>query len=175
MCLHVVTLCEHPNKPLSFPLFTAPPPFLPLLPPLLHLPSIPTSHPTSPFPSHPYPSTPSHPHPSTPSHPHPPLSHIHTLHSLSHPPFSLTPSILSHPLYPDIPISRLLPVTSAELIWRKSFSHPIHSLWYGDLTGDGVSELAVLSMGGLHLLQVSINQLCFIQWEASLSNRTASL
>ena len=44
-----------------------------------------------------------------------------------------------------------------ELVWERSFSHPIHSLWYGDLTRDGVSELAVLSMGGLHILQVLSN------------------
>lgn len=44
---------------------------------------------------------------------------------------------------------------SAELVWRRSFSHPIHGLWYGDLTRDGLSELAVLSMGGIHILQVN--------------------
>jgi len=27
-------------------------------------------------------------------------------------------------------------------------------VWYGDLTHDGLSELAVVSMGGVHILQV---------------------
>ena len=42
-----------------------------------------------------------------------------------------------------------------KLIWRRSFAHPIHQVWYGDLTHDGLSELAVISMGGVHILQVS--------------------
>ena len=48
----------------------------------------------------------------------------------------------------------LFPDVSAELVWERSFSHPIHGLWYGDLTRDGVCELAVVSMGGVHILQV---------------------
>ena len=43
----------------------------------------------------------------------------------------------------------------AELVWQRSFSHPIHGLCYSDLTMDGVRELAVVSMGGVHILQVS--------------------
>ena len=40
------------------------------------------------------------------------------------------------------------------LLWQRSFAHPIHCLWYGDLTGDGLSEMVVVTMGGIHLLQV---------------------
>lgn len=42
-----------------------------------------------------------------------------------------------------------------KLIWQRSFAHPIHQVWYGDLTHDGLSELAIISMGGVHILQVS--------------------
>lgn len=41
-----------------------------------------------------------------------------------------------------------------ELVWYRSFAHPIHRLWYGDLTHDGLNELVILSTGGVHVLQV---------------------
>ena len=41
-----------------------------------------------------------------------------------------------------------------ELEWQRSFAHPIHCLWYGDLTNDGLCELVIVSMGGIHILQV---------------------
>ena len=42
----------------------------------------------------------------------------------------------------------------AELIWEREFAHPIHQVMYCDITGDGLSELVVLSSAGLHILQV---------------------
>ena len=44
---------------------------------------------------------------------------------------------------------------SFELVWQRGFAHPIHCVWYGDVTHDGLSELVVLSVGGVHILQVS--------------------
>ena len=41
-----------------------------------------------------------------------------------------------------------------ELVWQRSFAHPLHCLWYGDLTNDGLCELVAVSMGGVHILQV---------------------
>ena len=43
----------------------------------------------------------------------------------------------------------------ADLVWQHSLAHRIHCLWYGDLTHDGLSELAIVSTGGIHILQVS--------------------
>ena len=43
----------------------------------------------------------------------------------------------------------------ADLVWQHSLAHRIHCMWYGDLTHDGLSELAVVSTGGIHILQVS--------------------
>ena len=39
-------------------------------------------------------------------------------------------------------------------MWQRSFAHPLHCLWYGDLTNDGLCELVAVSMGGVHILQV---------------------
>ncbi|XP_067942116.1 KICSTOR complex protein kaptin-like [Watersipora subatra] len=44
------------------------------------------------------------------------------------------------------------------LLWQHSLQYPIHSLIPLDLTGDGVKDLAVLSMRGLHILQKDINK-----------------
>ncbi len=46
-----------------------------------------------------------------------------------------------------------------KLVWQRSFAHPLHCVWYGDITHDGLSELVVLSMGGVHILQVSVAKL----------------
>lgn len=43
---------------------------------------------------------------------------------------------------------------SFELVWERAFAYPIHRVWYGDLTHDGLSELVGVSMGGVHVLQV---------------------
>lgn len=42
-----------------------------------------------------------------------------------------------------------------QLQWRRSFKSPLLSLIYLDLTADGLRELAVLTLKGLHILQVS--------------------
>uniref|UniRef100_A0A672P754 Kaptin (actin binding protein) n=1 Tax=Sinocyclocheilus grahami TaxID=75366 RepID=A0A672P754_SINGR len=43
-----------------------------------------------------------------------------------------------------------------QLLWRRSFKSPLLSLIYLDLDGDGLRELAVLTLKGLHILQVTI-------------------
>uniref|UniRef100_A0A673NQY5 Kaptin (actin binding protein) n=1 Tax=Sinocyclocheilus rhinocerous TaxID=307959 RepID=A0A673NQY5_9TELE len=42
-----------------------------------------------------------------------------------------------------------------QLLWRRSFKSPLLSLIYLDLDGDGLRELAVLTLKGLHILQHS--------------------
>lgn len=42
-----------------------------------------------------------------------------------------------------------------ELICQIGFAHPIHFVWTGDITCDGVSEIVVLSTAGIHILQVN--------------------
>lgn len=42
-----------------------------------------------------------------------------------------------------------------QLHWRRSFKSPLLSIIYLDLTRDGLKELAVLTLKGLHILQVS--------------------
>ena len=42
-----------------------------------------------------------------------------------------------------------------DLVWQHTLAHRIHCMWYGDLTHDGLSELAIVSTGGIHILQVS--------------------
>lgn len=43
-----------------------------------------------------------------------------------------------------------------QLLWRRSFKSPLLSLIYLDLDGDGLRELAVLTLKGLHVLQHSL-------------------
>ncbi|XP_066515271.1 KICSTOR complex protein kaptin isoform X2 [Hoplias malabaricus] len=40
-----------------------------------------------------------------------------------------------------------------QLMWRRSFRSPLLSIIYLDLTGDGLKELAILTLKGLHILQ----------------------
>ena len=44
-----------------------------------------------------------------------------------------------------------------QLIWRRSFANPLFAIEYVDLTNDGMEEIAVASLSGLHVLQVSVN------------------
>uniref|UniRef100_A0A673N0Z0 Kaptin (actin binding protein) n=1 Tax=Sinocyclocheilus rhinocerous TaxID=307959 RepID=A0A673N0Z0_9TELE len=48
-----------------------------------------------------------------------------------------------------------------QLLWRRSFKSPLLSLIYLDLDGDGLRELAVLTLKGLHILQVTITELIY--------------
>lgn len=41
-----------------------------------------------------------------------------------------------------------------ELIVRKLFDAPVHSISYMDITNDGLKELIVLTQRGVHILQV---------------------
>ncbi|XP_057677947.1 KICSTOR complex protein kaptin isoform X1 [Corythoichthys intestinalis] len=43
-----------------------------------------------------------------------------------------------------------------QLLWRRSFKSPLLSIIYLDLTGDGLRELAILTLKGLHILQHSL-------------------
>ncbi|RXN05249.1 kaptin [Labeo rohita] len=43
-----------------------------------------------------------------------------------------------------------------QLLWKRSFKSPLLSLIYLDLDGDGLRELAVLTLKGLHVLQHSL-------------------
>ncbi|XP_076017325.1 KICSTOR complex protein kaptin [Genypterus blacodes] len=43
-----------------------------------------------------------------------------------------------------------------DLQWRQSFKSPLLSIIYLDLTGDGLRELAILTLKGLHILQHSL-------------------
>ncbi|XP_045701322.1 KICSTOR complex protein kaptin [Phyllostomus hastatus] len=44
------------------------------------------------------------------------------------------------------------------LLWRRSFPSPLLALAHADLTGDGLRELAVVSLKGVHILQHSLIQ-----------------
>lgn len=41
------------------------------------------------------------------------------------------------------------------LLWQRSFPSPLLAMAHVDLTGDGLQELAVVSLKGMHILQVS--------------------
>lgn len=43
-----------------------------------------------------------------------------------------------------------------DLVWQRSFANPIQSICYMDITGDGLNELVLLSLKGLHILQHSL-------------------
>ncbi|XP_077993085.1 KICSTOR complex protein kaptin-like [Glandiceps talaboti] len=40
-----------------------------------------------------------------------------------------------------------------KLIWQRSFAHPVLAMQYIDVTNDGLKELVLVSMKGLHILQ----------------------
>lgn len=44
------------------------------------------------------------------------------------------------------------------LLWRRSFASPLLAMAHVDLTGDGLRELAVISLKGVHILQHSLIQ-----------------
>ncbi|KAG1681056.1 KICSTOR complex protein kaptin [Nymphon striatum] len=45
-----------------------------------------------------------------------------------------------------------------QLTWQKSLAHPILALYYEDITDDGLKELMVLSVRGLHILQHDLDE-----------------
>lgn len=58
------------------------------------------------------------------------------------------------------------------LLWKRSFPSPLLSMEYADLTSDGLCELAVVCLKGLHVLQHSLVQTaqCVLErlrWEAA--------
>jgi len=40
------------------------------------------------------------------------------------------------------------------LLSQRSFANPIHSILYLDVTGDGVKEFVILTLRGVHIMQV---------------------
>lgn len=61
-----------------------------------------------------------------------------------------------------------------QLQWRRSFKSPLLSIIYLDLTGDGLRELAVLTLKGLHVLQHSLTSTAALVLER-LSHRVSAL
>lgn len=61
--------------------------------------------------------------------------------------------LLCYKFYPSMGA----PEDKLQLLWRRSFKSPLLSLIYLDLTGDGLKELAVLTLKGLHILQHSLS------------------
>ncbi|XP_030400365.1 KICSTOR complex protein kaptin isoform X2 [Gopherus evgoodei] len=51
-----------------------------------------------------------------------------------------------------------LPAGEFQLLWKRSFPSPLLSMEYADLTCDGLCELAVVCLKGLHVLQHSLKQ-----------------
>ena len=56
-----------------------------------------------------------------------------------------------------------------QLMWKRSFASPLFAIEYLDLTNDGLKELAVASLSGLHVLQVSYLRLVFSYVEVVIS------
>ncbi|XP_074528398.1 KICSTOR complex protein kaptin isoform X2 [Halichoeres trimaculatus] len=61
-----------------------------------------------------------------------------------------------------------------QLQWRRSFKSPLLSIIYLDLTGDGLRELAVLTLKGLHILQHSLTSTAALVLER-LAHRVSAL
>ncbi|XP_040007191.1 KICSTOR complex protein kaptin [Xiphias gladius] len=61
-----------------------------------------------------------------------------------------------------------------QLQWRRSFKSPLLSIIYLDLTGDGLRELAVLTLKGLHILQHSLTSTADLVLER-LTQRVSAL
>uniref|UniRef100_A0A3B5AP41 Kaptin, actin binding protein n=1 Tax=Stegastes partitus TaxID=144197 RepID=A0A3B5AP41_9TELE len=61
-----------------------------------------------------------------------------------------------------------------QLQWRRSFKSPLLSIIYLDLTGDGLRELAVLTLKGLHILQHSLTSTAHLVLER-LAQRVSAL
>ncbi|XP_072531923.1 KICSTOR complex protein kaptin [Salminus brasiliensis] len=61
-----------------------------------------------------------------------------------------------------------------QLMWRRSFKSPLLSVIYLDLTGDGLKELAILTIKGLHILQHSLTSTADLVMQR-LANRVAKL
>uniref|UniRef100_A0A4W6DUV9 Kaptin (actin binding protein) n=1 Tax=Lates calcarifer TaxID=8187 RepID=A0A4W6DUV9_LATCA len=61
-----------------------------------------------------------------------------------------------------------------QLQWRRSFKSPLLSIIYLDLTGDGLKELAVLTLKGLHILQHSLTSTADLVLER-LTQRVSAL
>ncbi|XP_071316815.1 KICSTOR complex protein kaptin [Trachinotus anak] len=61
-----------------------------------------------------------------------------------------------------------------QLQWRRSFKSPLLSIIYLDLTGDGLRELAVLTLKGLHILQHSLTSTADVVLER-LAQRVSAL
>ncbi|KAG8008184.1 KICSTOR complex protein kaptin [Nibea albiflora] len=61
-----------------------------------------------------------------------------------------------------------------QLQWRRSFNSPLLSIIYLDLTGDGLREMAVLTLKGLHILQHTLTSTAELVLER-LAQRVSAL
>ncbi|KAK0150563.1 KICSTOR complex protein kaptin [Merluccius polli] len=61
-----------------------------------------------------------------------------------------------------------------QLVWRRSFKSPVLSITYSDLTGDGLKELAILTLKGLHIMQHALSSTADLVLQR-LSRRLAAL
>ena len=56
---------------------------------------------------------------------------------------------------PDSTLQSAADRVDFQLAWRRSFAYPLFAIEYLDLTNDGLKEITVASLSGLHVLQVS--------------------
>lgn len=56
------------------------------------------------------------------------------------------------------------PKVEFRLLWRRSFATPLFALEYTDLTSDGLRELVVASLSGLHILQVRFSGMIYFSF-----------
>lgn len=56
------------------------------------------------------------------------------------------------------------------LIWQRSFPKPILSLDDVDITGDGLQEIIILTLSGLHILQVRLPSSCVFLYKYHIYN-----
>lgn len=54
---------------------------------------------------------------------------------------------------------RTLPEPNYRLIWQRSFNYPLMGLQRAEMMGDGLENIAVLSLFGLHIMQPDMNEL----------------
>ena len=58
------------------------------------------------------------------------------------------------------------PKVEFRLLWKRSFATPLFALEYTDLTNDGLRELVVASLSGLHILQVRFSRMIYVSFIA---------
>lgn len=56
-----------------------------------------------------------------------------------------------------------------EMTWKRSFGHPLLTMQYMDVTGDGLCELVVVSTKGIHILQHNLSVAADVMLERLMS------